>query len=113
MVYNEVASDGVVLCGRAINQVSRVYTTVYGVGDIAYNKNKAVKGILEKIVIKNILPIKFSLNHGQFSVLYKDTLNALWNEYDLVTLDVAKELSIIYYENLLEDLQKLEEKANC
>ena len=54
---------------------------LYEIGDVLYSKSKALRGFLEKVVIKNtIFPI------------YVDTLNSLWNEEDLISFSQANSL---------------------
>jgi hypothetical protein len=113
MIYNEIGSGGVKLRGCAKYSENHIYTTIFGVGDILYNIDKARRGVLEKVVIKQIIPINTRFTYGQFKVLYKDTLNALWNERDLVTLGQAQTIAVAYYGQLLEDLQELEAQNNC
>lgn len=112
MTYNEVGSGGAKTGGCVIVLVSHQYVTMFGIGDILYNIHKARKGVLEKVVIKELVPIKQSLTYGQFRVIYKDTLNALWNETDLVDLETAKDLAEEYYEDLLARIAALEQ-SNC
>ncbi len=113
MIYDEIGSGGVNTKGCAYYDRTHIYTTKFGVGDILYNIYKARRGKLEKVVIKQILPIKTIYTGGQFKVMYKDTLNGLWNEWDLVILADAKALSLAYYEALLEDLAELQAKDGC
>jgi hypothetical protein len=113
MIYNEVGFGGVKTSGCAIVFVPHITYTAFGVGDILYNIHKARRGVLEKVVIKQIIPAKTILTNGLFVVLYKDTLNGLWNEYDLVTLADAKLIAETYYQNLLDDLAELEAQKKC
>lgn len=113
MEYNELGSGGVGSAGCAVISMYHVYTTLYGIGDVLYNIDKARRGVLEKVVIKQIIRVKPSLTMGQFKVMYKDTLNGLWNEYDLVTPDQAQALALAYYNKLLADLAALEAAKPC
>lgn len=58
------------------------------VGDTLYIKSRAKLGIFERVFIKKVL-----LN-GRFKIvpIYKDTMNALWNENELVTREEAEAL---------------------
>lgn len=124
MTYNEIASGGIVcgglvdityiplvggveIGGCSIISTSHRHVTSYGVGDILYDIAKARRGVLEKIVIKQILVCKTKFTGGAIVVLYKDTFNALWNEYDLVDFDDAKEIAENYYLDLIADLEKI------
>jgi hypothetical protein len=109
--YNGSASGGVRCGGCPDVSASHIYITTYGEGDIVYNIYKARKGVLEKIVIREILTSKMSLTGGLFQVMYKDTLNALWNEDDLITLEDAQAFAEVYYEDLLRQMAELHQ--NC
>lgn len=110
MIYNETMSGGAVVNSCASIFTSHIYTTLYGIGDALYSAPKARRGVLEKIVIKQIVPIKASLVGGMFVVMYKDTFNGLWNEDELITLDDAKALAIAYYNFLLAQIQDIERR---
>lgn len=80
---------------------------IYSVGDLLYIKPKALLGILEKIVIKDILA------NGEYPyyLTYIDTYNWIWNEEELIRYDIAQDLIEIYKERLKNlNLQKI---INC
>ena len=106
-VYDEIAVDGGKVSGCATITYIKVYTTLYAAGDIVFNVDKANQGVLEKVVIKKQKVINSNKTGGQFRVMYVDTLNALWNEWDLVSHAQAIEVAKAYYENLLVDAEKL------
>lgn len=62
------------------------------VGDIAYVKPSAKKGILEKVRIKKII-----MNNGY--LIYKDNINAYYNYDELISYYDA----LIYAQNYYED----------
>jgi len=68
------------------------------IGDVCFVKQTAKKGKLEKVVIKRVRVVNNLNTINQVTFLYEDTLNGLYNEYDLLTeieaLNTAKE----YYE---------------
>ena len=106
--FNEIGSGGVLTTGCVlITFLDRLHTT-YAQGDIAYNVNKAKVGILERVVIKKQRVIRNVKTQGLFTVLYVDTLNAWWNEFDLVTLSEAQLLATAYLEYLLKELGKID-----
>ncbi len=107
-VFNEIMDGGVVIAGCTLYTFLDRVRTLYGPGDILYNIDKAKKGVLERVVIKRQRVLRSRTTEGQFQVLYIDTLNALWNEWDLVSHAVASDLAIAYFEKLLDDLSKLE-----
>lgn len=108
MIYSNVMSGGAKTYGCAVSYGGHVYVTPFGPGDVTYNVHKARKGVLEKVVVKQIVTVRASLVGGLFSYLYKDTFNGLWNADELVTLDVAKDLAIAYNEMLLEQLRAID-----
>jgi hypothetical protein len=113
MTYNEIGLGGLRVSGCWVITVSHIYITAYGIGDILYDVKKARRGVLERIVIKQIVPVKQSLTGGQFVALYKDTLNGLWNENDLVSSATAKAMAENYYTQLLAQIAALEAATRC
>lgn len=106
-VFLETSNGGSTVSGCALITYCKVYITAFGPGDIVYNINKAKRGIIEKIVIKNQKIINKSKTNGLFEVMYIDTLNALWNEWELISHSQAITLATRYYEDLLEDAAKI------
>lgn len=106
--YNEIGTGGATLTSCAWIKFLDQLKTTWGAGDIVYNVNKAKRGVLEKIVVKKQIITRNIRTHGQYSVLYTDTLNALWNEWDLVTFEEAQLLAVTYLEQLLVELGKIE-----
>jgi hypothetical protein len=70
----------------------------YRPGEILYYKPKAEKGKLEKIVIKKVQPVRNGKTEGQFVFVYQDTLNSLYNEYDLIYEPEALQIIRLYIE---------------
>jgi hypothetical protein len=56
----------------------------YKPGDVVYYKPKAETGKLEKIVIKKVHVVRNNRTGGNIVFMYFDTLNSLYNEFDLV-----------------------------
>jgi hypothetical protein len=106
-VFNEIGAGGSEVAGCAIITYIDVHQTLFAARDIVFNITKAKRGVLEKIVIKKVKIINSKFTYGQFEVMYVDTYNALWNEWDLVSHATAIALSTAYYEDLLVDLDKL------
>lgn len=87
----------------------------FKVGSIVYSKPKALKGIIEKIVIKKIRLFPFRDNDlikvckiCNFPPLYIDTLNAYHNEEDLVGPEEASELADSYLLTKRANLENLQ-----
>jgi hypothetical protein len=71
------------------------YPVGFNVGDIACTKPSALKGIIEKIVVKEI-QVAESASINQIAYIYKDNLNQLWNSDELITYAAAKILAQNY-----------------
>ncbi len=102
--FNETGLGGALIAGCVLVTFLDRFHTTYGQGDIAYNVNKAKVGVLERVVIKKQRVIRNLKTQGMFTVLYIDTLNALWNEFDLVSFSEAKVLATAHIEDLLNEL---------
>lgn len=70
----------------------------FKVGDTCYLKYKAIKGKLEKIVIKEIKVVTNYDIKGIIKFMYIDTLNAIYGEEDLLLAAEAVSLAKQYYE---------------
>jgi len=106
-IFNETGSSGVKTGGCAIITYIKTYRTAFAAGDIVFNVDKANKGVLEKIIIKKSRIINSAKTGGQFEAMYVDTLNALWNEWDLISHAEAIALVQLYYEDLLAEAAAL------
>jgi hypothetical protein len=96
-IYTYTPSGGIIV-GYCCIPVTfyEYYSLPFGPGDIAFVKQQSQLGVLEKIVIKN-----YTLKQSPNQALYKDTLNRLWFDYELVSSAVAIQLAESYYERLL------------
>lgn len=108
MTYNETMSGGVKVSGCPVVTFIKTYQTLFASGDVVFNVHKARRGLLEKIVIKSPKLIQNIRTGGTILVMYVDTFNALWNEYDLISHSQAIALATAYYEDLLEDLEEID-----
>ena len=101
-----IATFGVIGSGSCCGGSSTLifYTYKYAVGSILYDLQLAQQqGKLEKIVIKKVL---LNTDPWGFIVpIYKDTLNAVWNENMLCTESDARAYATIYLENLKQEIQ--------
>ena len=92
---NYVGSGGATFGGCATITKLVYIAHEWSVGELLYSKQKAAKGIMEPVVIKQIL---FNDRYVQTIPIYRDTLNYLWNEGDLVTEEDAVALIAAYRE---------------
>ena len=105
--FSEIGSGGGIVAGCGFITFVKSYVTLFGPGDITYNIDKAKVGVLERVVIKTQKVINEKRTGGLFQVMYVDTLNGLWNEWDLVSHAEAIAIATAYYEDLLEDAAEL------
>lgn len=85
------------------------YDFRFNVGDIAYLRSQAVKGILEKICIKQVSIIY--IDRYTYIVRYFDTFNAFQDETELLTYDEAYQIVDSYQKTQAELRRKAAE--NC
>lgn len=104
MDYTYTSTGTIRFGGCASYSLYHVFTYAFAVGSIVYNERKARRGIFEKIFIKKVRPVSkyviFSKNNvpeTRFKALYIDSLNAYWNEDELVSYDMASALVDDYY----------------
>lgn len=105
MDFTYTASGSANIGGCSRYKLAEYVYYAFGIGSVVYSKPKALKGVFEKIVIKNVRFPKTYFKASRKSVcrsctlspLYIDTLNAYWNEEELVTYDDAKVLAEEYY----------------
>lgn len=87
-VQEEITADAA-LGGCAEVAVLWASVTRYGVGDTLYRVDKARRGKLEKVVVKEVRTITTKRTLAAGKTLYVDTLNSFWNEWDLVPVGIA------------------------
>jgi len=88
--FNYTSSNGLRVGNCAICTYQCVLNYKFNIGDLAYNKNKANKGKLEKIYIKKIILSSFcNYRCKDFSPIYVSMLNSFYNEKDLISLEEA------------------------
>lgn len=75
--------------------MTQTYSVDFAVGEMACTKPSAIKGVIEKIIVKEIM-IAESPSVNQISYIYKDNLNQLWNSDELITYAAAKVLAQNY-----------------
>jgi hypothetical protein len=88
-------ADGYSLC-CAGGTKKMLVTYDYAEGSIVYDIKKAKKGILLAIAIKKV-NIVGNID-GKITIMYTDTDNHLWNQYDLCSRQEARDLAINYLE---------------
>jgi hypothetical protein len=95
-IYTYTPSGGVIAhCCCVPVTFYKQYILPFAPGDAVFVKEQAQRGILEKVVIKN-----YTLKPDILSVLYKDTLNRLWFDYELISSADAIALAEAFYDHL-------------
>ncbi len=90
--------------------VDKYYRHKYEVGSTVFDLFSARKGRLEAIVIEKVFFIPVG---GVYGVMYRDTLNARYNEADLVTHDEAIQIATAYLNRKLASVQGAIDALNC
>lgn len=83
------------LCAKGLR--SRTFTYNFREGSVVFIVEKAKRGIMEAVSIKEVRFISNTKTFAKTIALYVDTLNSLWNEYDLCSEADAKELALLYW----------------
>ena len=111
MDYEYTMSGGVRAagCAAVTLKVFRYYK--FSPGTTLYLCYKAARGVLERVTIKKIIAVSNHKTGHRVVPLYKDTYNALYNEYDLCTEADAIVLATAYYEKRLAETNAL--MAKC
>lgn len=84
-----IGSGGVRVGGCAVTTPTPFYIADFTIGTIVYLRAKAMKGVLEKIAIKEALQSDLNRRHSSRIMLYKDTNNFIYGVNELVTYDEA------------------------
>lgn len=74
------------------------YLHKWKVGEIVFTKFNAIKGILEKVAIKQVKLISKKNIFGQVYFLYIDTNNSIYEENELISEFDALTLAKDYYQ---------------
>lgn len=110
MDFEYVGSGGVHVGGCAKVTVQEYYITQFVVGDLAYEKWKALKGFLSEVSIKRVDILKNKRTFMQPLIRYRDTLNGTYFEGDLIDYPTALLLVQQVLEQQLADTLAWEQK---
>lgn len=102
-------SGSITLKGCAAASATKTYVTKFEPRDAAYIRQRAIKGIIEKVVVKEVLIYRGRKSYNQAVWVYKDTLNGLHNESDLLTYQEAVAASAAY----VADMQAQAQAYKC
>lgn len=80
--------------------VLRSVSYKFEINSIVYSIDKARRGVMEAVAIKDVRLISNRRTYNQIIPLYVDTFNSLWNEDDLCSELEAQTIAIEYLERL-------------
>lgn len=94
-----VSTGSLKLKGYSLTCFSIVRHLKYSIGDFVFIKEKAIKGIVDRVCIK-----KYFITSFEFDITkYQDTFNRIWFENELIPHQEAVDLSILFYEKKLSE----------
>jgi len=99
------ATGGIKLFGCSSYSLGILRYFKYRIGSILFSKQKAMRGIYEKIAIKKVLFPTEYVN------LYMDTFNGLWNEDEIVSYETA--VSLVEHYVLIRNAQYEDAVRKC
>ena len=84
----------------------------YAEGSVVFRRDKARKGVLERVAVKSVL---INDVHGVHDAvpMYVDTYNAMYGEEDLVPYAEAMALATTYYERAIAGVDAELVKLSC
>ena len=85
----------------------------YPVGTVAYDRISANRGRMEAIAIKKVMVFHNRKTFGQARLVYKDTLNSLYTDYDLISHDDAKARVIAYLYRKIAEIDAELARRGC
>lgn len=110
-MFTYVATGGLNAVGCSITTKTIFIRTKFKEGDFAYEERLARKGKLERLVIKKINVVNNLSTGGVYVINYKDTLNAIYLEEELIdeasALLLAEDFYQLQADLALEQLKKL------
>lgn len=83
----------------------------FAIGDTCFLRFRAMKGKLEKIVIKEVRVVSNDYTYGAVKFMYIDTFNAIYGEEDVMTEKEAILLAKQYYQYQI--LLNIDAKTVC
>jgi len=85
----------------------------FPVGTTAYDRISASRGRMEAVVIKKVMVFHNKKTFGQYRIVYKDTLNSLYTDYDLLTHDDAKARVVAYLYRKIAEIDAELARRGC
>lgn len=113
---NYEASGRIKIAGCAGIVLQKNFFTLFPVGSKAYIKQQAKKGKIETIIIKRINKFPAYQQPSQRiipEIMYTDTTNRVWAEYELTTQENAVDFSRIYWERIRQETRRVFEEGGC
>ena len=95
-MFNYTSYGNININGCGAVSKSENFLSKYQSGDKVWLRYKAKKGILESVVIKELRILGGAFSYNQVVSIYVDTYNSLYNEEELIPLNLALELKNQY-----------------
>jgi hypothetical protein len=118
MDYTYSGSGTVRIGGCSPFEVVINYPILFSLGSVVYSRPKALKGVLERIAIKDVRVFTHGIlnrsqlaRYGYFTPLYIDTLNGYHNQEDLCGYTEAVELATRYLDRIAAAMEA--DVLNC
>lgn len=77
-------SGGIRTSGCADTKSVKFIPVNFRTGDQGFLKDSAIKGVLERIIVKEVIAVRNKATYNQYLVKYKDTWNRIYFEGDLL-----------------------------
>ena len=116
MVFTYEASGRIKLAGCAGIALEKRIFIFFPIGSKAYIKQKAKKGKIESVIIKRINKFpEYQLPSQRIypEIMYTDTTNRIWAEYELTTQENAVDYSRTYWERIRQESRAIFEENGC
>ena len=95
-MFNYTSYGNININGCGAISKNENFASKYQKGDKVWLYYKAKKGILESVVIKELRVLSGSFSYNKIVSIYVDTYNFLYNEEELIPLNLALELKDKY-----------------
>jgi hypothetical protein len=113
MNYNYIAGGSIHLGGCSDYKSWAYVYWRYAINSIVFSKPAALKGKYEVVAIKEVVftPQSNMCRACNYTPMYKDSYNALWDEQELVPYSEAVDIIDNYYLRMMDAIQK--NTLNC
>lgn len=116
MPFEHQASGRVRVNGCAGLSLEKNYPALYAVGDRVWIRQKAARGKFESVVVKRVrIKVTDAPSYGgvEIVVVYADTFNRVWIEFELASQAEAETLVESYRTGLRLKLREMYDAGAC